>query len=103
FPADAVADELFVCVAACWPPRGIQIWIHNPCAPEPAGSGAAPATSTTSFEFVGKVWVELAIAFASCVVGALWLIDCAWPPDEPAPVCVCVWSAAWFAALPFTA
>jgi hypothetical protein len=103
FPADAVADEVFACVAVCWPSTGIQIWIHRPRAPEPAGSGAAPSIRTTAFEFVGKVWVEVAIAFASCVVGALWLIDCACPPDELSPVCVWLWSADWFAALPLTA
>ena len=70
FVAEAVADELFAWVAGCWS-RGIQIWIHRPRAPEPAGSGAAPSISTETFAFVGEVCVEIAVAFAFCVVGAL--------------------------------
>jgi hypothetical protein len=42
-----------------------------PGAPEPAGSGAAGSITTETFAFVGEVCVEIAVAFASCVVGAL--------------------------------
>ena len=71
FSAEAVADELFVCVAACWSPRGIQIWIKVPRTPEPAGSGAAPSITMEMLASVGAVCVEIAVAFAFCVVGAL--------------------------------
>jgi hypothetical protein len=64
FPAEAVADEVFVCVAACWSLSGIQIWIKVPGAPEPAGSVAAPSITMEMFAFVGAVCVEIAVAFA---------------------------------------
>ena len=71
FTAEAVADEVFACVAAYWSSRGIQIWINIPKAPEPAGSGAAPSIRTETFAFVGALCVEIAVALASCAVGAL--------------------------------
>jgi hypothetical protein len=71
FTAEAVADEVFACVAGCWSPRGIQIRIDMPRAPDPEGSGAAVSIRMEAVTFVGEVWVEVAVAFASCIAGAL--------------------------------
>jgi hypothetical protein len=45
----------------------------------------------TMFTFKGFSCVEVAVAFASCVVGALCVAFCHWPEAVAPPVCV--WSA----------
>jgi hypothetical protein len=63
---------------------GIQIWINVP-GRRSRRVGAAPSITIEMLAFVGAVCVEIAVAFAFCVVRPLWLTDCDWPPEEPCP------------------
>jgi hypothetical protein len=59
---------------------GIQIWISEPKAPDPFGSGAAGSNLTSMPALVASTCVEVEPAPAVCEVGASCVTDCDWPP-----------------------
>jgi hypothetical protein len=55
--------------------------------------------------FVGAGWVDVASAFALCVVGADWFADCACPPcasfGAGDSLGCCRWELSWWVSLEF--